>query len=248
MTESKKIPVSPLIWWRNTFFAGLFIVIPVVVTYWILRFLYNVVSAVTDPLVQAFVSYHRARIPDFIVVDATIPGAALIITLLLVSVTGLVATNVIGSRLVAYLEAVLHRIPLINVIYPVAKQVVDSLKSLGASGDNFEDRQAVYIKYPAMNGYLLGFLTGRFSDSEGRRMGSVFIPTAPNPISGFVVVFEEDQIITSNLSMDEAWKMVVSGGLIVPDGIVPAPIWPTIAKSAMPAIPGPKPAGTTRTV
>jgi len=221
--------ISILVWLRNTFIAGLFVVVPVVITLWILNFLYYLVSGLTEPLVIRFAGHYRQSLPDFLLAEGsmpgtvTIPGAALVMTLLLVCGIGLVATNVIGLRLVSYFDYLLNRVPVVNMIYPLAKQMVDSLKSLGGSARDSANKQVVYIKYPALNGYLVGFLTGSYSDSEGRKMVTVFLPTAPNPITGFVVVFEESQIQRAHISMDAAWKMIVSGGLLPPPGIVPAP-------------------------
>lgn len=220
------IPAAPaptgFAWWRNKFLAGLFVAIPLVVTYLILKFIYRQVSGVCDPIVIALVGAFREAIPDFLLIhDArsgaeTIPGAAFVITILVVVALGLVATNVLGSRLLGLLDSALMRVPLVNLIYPLLKQVVDSIKDIGASKENFESRPVVYLKYPGVNGYLLGFLTGRFTDSQGRAMATVFIPTAPNPITGFVLVFEARDVIESDLPMEAAWKMVVSAGFVVP--------------------------------
>ena len=243
-----------LAWWRNTFLAGLFVVVPVGITFWVLRILYYLIASFTEPLVQHFVSQHRGEwVPEWMIAEIpataskaaalTIPGAALIFTLLLILIIGLLVANVFGKRLVLYIEKGIDRVPLVNVIYPVTKQVVDSLKTIGATNEDFSNKPVVYLKYPGITGYLLGFQTGRFKDSDGKMMGSVFIPTAPNPLTGFVLIFEESAMLRSNLTMEEAWKLVVSAGLIVPHGIVPAPS----AYKATTTSPSPESTGTNRT-
>jgi uncharacterized membrane protein len=220
--------------------AGLVVVIPIAATMLVLKFLYTIISGFFDPLVKAFVKDNRDSLPDFIIVNDTIPFAALMITILLIFLMGLLVTNVFGRKFLHYLENLLLRVPLVNVIYPLAKQVVDSIKRIGESATHPEpgdNRQVVYLRYPNLNGYLIAFQTGRFKDKKGEEFVSVFIPTAPNPITGFVLIFKEDDIIESDLAMEDAWKLLVSAGFVTPlageampsphkttiEGIVPAP-------------------------
>jgi uncharacterized membrane protein len=224
------VPPSPssgpsgLAWWRNKFLAGLFVAVPLAVTFLILKFIYRQVSGVCDPIVIALVSVYREGIPGFLLIHdkttgaETIPGAAFVITILIIVLLGLVATNVLGKRLLALIDQALLRVPLVNLIYPLLKQFVDSIKDIGAAKGSFETRPVVYLKYPGLQGYVLGFLTGRFTDARGTAMATVFVPTAPNPITGFVLVFEASDVMESGLSMDAAWKMVVSAGFVVPKG------------------------------
>jgi uncharacterized membrane protein len=254
MAAQEKLTMKSFAWWRNTFLAGLFVMVPVGITFWVLRVLYYLIAGITEPLVQAFVSQHRGElVPEWMIMEVpatatnaatlTIPGAALVFTLLLVLLTGLLVANVFGKRLVVYAEKVIEHVPLVNVIYPVTKQVVDSLKTIGASNEDLSDKPVVYIKYPGLDGYALGFQTGQFKDANGKEMVSVFVPTAPNPLTGFVFIFEEDSLLRSNLSMEEGWKLVVSAGLIAPSGVVPAPS----PYNTKPAVQVPAPADTKRT-
>jgi uncharacterized membrane protein len=223
--ERKKLTPLNLIWWRNKILAGLFVVIPLAATVFILKLFYTAISAAFDPVVKAFVKENRVDpmgggfIPEGLIYNDTIPFAAFIITILFILGLGLLVTNVFGRRLVEYLEVVLLRIPLVNMIYPLAKQVVDSIKMIGASSDvpgPGDNRQAVYIQYPGLNGYLVAFQTGRFKDKSGQEFVSVFIPTAPNPITGFVLIFKESDVIESDLTMEDAWKLLVSAGFVTP--------------------------------
>jgi uncharacterized membrane protein len=250
MSSSKSEGRIFFVWFRNKFITGLFVAIPLVITYWILNFLYRAVSSVTDPFVKTFVSYNRASLPDFLIIEdvrgiETIPGAALVITLLLIFLIGLLTANVIGKRILGYFDSLLHRIPLVNAIYPVAKQVVESLRSLGGSEEDLANKKVVYVPYPGIQGYLLGFQTGRFCGPQGKTLASVFIPTAPNPVTGFVLVFGENQLIDSGLSMEDAWKLVVSGGLLTPLPLeIPAPL--NFPAATIPPTPAQVPAGTTQ--
>ena len=110
-------------------------------------------------------------------------------------------------------------------------------------GSGFANKPVVYLKYPHLNGYLLGFLTGRFTNADGERMVTVFLPNVPNPITGFVLVFHETEVLMSDLSVDDAWKLIISGGLVSPKKIK-SHVRPVASK---PEAPHPNPDDTTRT-
>jgi len=210
-----------LAWWRNKLLAGFFVAIPLVVTFVILRFLYRIISGVCDPVVIAVVSVYRQSIPNFLIITdvngkETIPGAAFFITLAVILALGLLATNVFGSRLILLLERGLARIPLVNLIYPLLKQVVDSIRDIGNSKENFKNRPVVYVRYPGIQGYFIAFQTGRFTTADGTEMVSVFLPTAPNPITGLVLLIRARDVIESGLNLDTAWKIIVSAGFVLP--------------------------------
>jgi uncharacterized membrane protein len=221
----KPSPAS-LAWWRNKLLAGFFVAIPLVVTFIILRFLYNLISGVCDPIVIALVAIYRASIPDFLIISdvngrETIPGAAFFITIAVILALGLLATNVFGKRLIQLIERGLARIPLVNMIYPLLKQVVESIRDIGSSKENFRNRPVVYVRYPGIQGYFIAFQTGHFIEGGGREMVSVFLPTAPNPITGLVLLIDAQDVIPSGLSLDAAWKIIVSAGFVIPPGFPP---------------------------
>lgn len=222
---SKPGPAS-LAWWRNKLLAGFFVAIPLVVTFIILRFLYRLISGVCDPIVTAVVAIYRGSIPDFLIITdvngrETIPGAAFFITIAVILALGLLATNVFGNRLIQLIERGLARIPLVNLIYPLLKQVMDSIRDIGSSKENFKNRPVVYVRYPGIRGYFIAFQTGHFTTIDGREMVSVFLPTAPNPITGLVLLIDAADVIESGLSLDTAWKVIVSAGFVIPPNFPP---------------------------
>jgi uncharacterized membrane protein len=201
------------------------VLVPLVATIWVLVFIYRFISGRTEPLVVRVVTAYHDHIPSFLLAVGpreetfTIPGVSFALTILLVIVVGLLVTNVFGRRIVHGLEGLLERVPLVNVIYSLVKQVTDSLQTISESSEQLEEKNArdtVYIRYPGVNGYLIAFQTGAFKSKDGRKLVSVFLPTAPNPITGFVLVFEADQVIPSDLTMEEAWKLLVSAGFVTP--------------------------------
>lgn len=215
--ETTPYNAANLVWWRNKFLTGLFIIIPLAATLYVLFLIYRLISALFDPLVRQFVSTYRGTIPEFIIMNGTIPGAALLMTVILILFVGLFASNVLFKKFSRFVDRLLSRIPLVNIIYPLTKQVVDSVKRLGDAGTDFQSKKVVFVKFPAGDGYLVGFQTGELLAANGDRLLTIFIPTAPNPITGFVLVFHEEAVIPSGMSMDAAWKFLISAGLISPN-------------------------------
>jgi len=137
-----------------------------------------------------------------------------VVTLCLLIGLGFMATNVLGQRILDGIERGLLRIPVVATIYAGIKQVIDSFKAFN-NMSNF--KRVVYVDYPSDGCRLIGFVTGQFYDSGlQEEMSSVVIPTAPNPMTGLVIVVPTHKLTDSSLSLEEAMKMVVSAGLVVP--------------------------------
>lgn len=227
--EPPQTGMGPLLWVRNKLITGFIVLFPVVVTIFIFKVLYRFINDFCDPIVRAFVSAYGTFLPSWIplvdinvdgVIEQTIPGAGLIITLGIVILVGFLASNFIGKRLVGWIEHLVTKVPLVNTVYGLAKQVIDAFRGFGGP-EGFADKQVVLIKYPGLNGFLIGFLTSRFTTLDGRQMAAVFLPTSPNPITGFVFVFDAADVIPSGLEMDQAWKFIVTAGLIAPRTMTP---------------------------
>jgi len=145
-----------------------------------------------------------------------IPGLGVLLTLLVVFVTGVLAANIIGQRLVRFGERVLTRIPVFNSIYHSVKQVSDTLFS--PSGQAF--RKAVLVQYPRQGVWTIAFLTGRPGGDVANHLSgdyvSVYVPTTPNPTSGFFLMLPKSDVIELDVTVDEALKYVISMGVAVP--------------------------------
>jgi uncharacterized membrane protein len=234
------LPLSPppaprigsLGWFRNKLVAGLFVAFPVVATLLLLRFLYGIVNDLCDPLVRAIVAHYHPYIPGWLLIEkeiggrlqATIPGAGLVLTLVLLLFLGIGASNFFGKRIVQTVDAFLLRLPIVKTFYNLAKQMVEAVQGASDPG-GLQSKQVVYVRYPGVNGYIIGFLTSRWKNAQGVPMGMVFIPTSPNPITGFTLVFEEKDILVSDLDMETAWKAIVSAGIVMPKQVL-LPIHP----------------------
>nr|WP_211159946.1 DUF502 domain-containing protein [Aromatoleum aromaticum] len=145
-----------------------------------------------------------------------IPGAGLVVGLLIVLATGLVAANVIGQKLVRYWEALLARIPVVKSLYYGVKQVSDTLFS--STGQAF--RKALLVQYPRHGSWTIAFLTGApGGDAANHLKGdhvSVYVPTTPNPTSGFFLMMPKEDVIELDMSVDEALKYIISMGVVAP--------------------------------
>jgi uncharacterized membrane protein len=148
--------------------------------------------------------------------DIKIPGLGAILTLLIVFLTGVVARNFIGRRVLRLWESLLVRIPVVNSIYSSVKQVSDTL--LSSSGNAF--RKAVLVPYPHKDSWTIAFLTGTpGGDVKNHLQGdyiSVYVPTTPNPTSGFFLIMRKEDTVELDMSVDEALKYIVSMGVVAP--------------------------------
>jgi len=195
---------------RNRFIAGLLILLPSVVTGWILWKIFNSVDSVLQP-VQA-----RYPVLDF-------PGVGFVVVVLLVLLTGVLAGNFIGRRVIGVGEQMLARVPVVRRIYTGVKEISEVF----LSDRKMVFREVVLVRYPHRDAWVLGFVAQsaapRLCDLVGRDLLNVFIPTTPNPTSGFLLLVPEDDVIRVPISVEEALKAVVSGGAYTPPRLGPSP-------------------------
>ncbi|HEC12236.1 MAG TPA: DUF502 domain-containing protein [Acidiferrobacteraceae bacterium] len=196
---------------RRYFFAGLLVWVPLGVTVLIVKFL---VDLMDRSLVLLPMAYRPENLLGF-----KIPGLGVVLTVLVVLITGMVAANLFGRQLVRIGEDLLARIPLVRSIYSAVKQVLETLFS--SSGQSF--RRVVLVEYPRRDMWTLAFVTGTgVTDVEnkvGSKLVNLFVPTTPNPTSGYFLMVPLDDVIDVNLSIDAGLKLIMSAGVVVPDGV-----------------------------
>jgi len=190
--------------------TGLLIWIPLVITIWVLKL-------VVDMLDQSLLLLPLAlRTENWLGIH--IPGLGVLLTLLIVFLTGAVTANLIGQRLVHFWHEILHRIPVVSSIYSSVKQVSDTLFS--SSGDAF--RKALLVQWPREGMWTIGFLTGTPGGDVTRHLRgdyvSVYVPTTPNPTGGYFVMMLRKDVIELDMSVDTALKYVISMGVASPNG------------------------------
>lgn len=193
---------------KRYFITGLLIWVPLVITAWVL-------SVIVGALDQSLRLLPEAVHPQNLVGFA-IPGAGAVLTLLMILLTGLLATNFIGQKLVGWWEKLLARIPVVNSVYNSVKQVSDTLFS--PNGNAF--RQALLVRYPHQGCWTIAFLTGQpggdvLNHLDGEYV-SVYVPTTPNPTSGFFLMMPTKDVVELDMTVDEALKYIISMGVVAP--------------------------------
>ena len=193
---------------RKYFVTGLLIWVPLAITIWVL----NLIIGSMDQSLQLLPYRWQPRQ----LFGFNVPGLGVLLTVLVVFATGLFTRNIIGERLLNYWERLLGRIPIVRSIYSSVKQVSDTI--LSPNGQAF--RKALLVQYPRQGAWTIAFQTGAPS-AEIRRlipgeMVSVYVPTTPNPTSGFFLMVPRNEIIELSMSVDEALKYVVSMGVVTP--------------------------------
>ena len=184
---------------RGKIVAGLVTVAPILVTVWILTVLFNFFDGFAAPLLDSLLPIH-------------IPGLGVIIALIFMYLLGILVTNFLGKKIVSIGEAILRKIPLANTIYGTAKQITQSVS--GASNKAF--KKADLNNYPRSGLWTIAFVTGDSIDGNGVSYYHLFVPTTPNPTSGVMVIIPQDDVIDSNLTVEEALKTIISGGMLGP--------------------------------
>ena len=146
-----------------------------------------------------------------------IPGLGVVLTTIIVLVTGMVVANLFGRKLVKLWESALAQIPLVRTIYTGVKQVLETVFS--SSDQSF--RKVLLVEYPRPGLWTLAFQSsttaGEAQTKTGRKVVNVFIPTTPNPTSGFFIMVPSDDVVELDMSVDEGLKMIISAGVVVPE-------------------------------
>jgi len=187
---------------KGRFVAGLFVVIPVGITIFILKFLFNFADGILGPYLASLFAALTNH-------EGYIPGLGMLSGALIIYLTGLLATNVLGTRLLRWWDALLTRIPLVKSIYTSSKQLTQVFKEGKTSY-----RRAVFVEWPRKGVRAVGFVTAEV-ERDGERLVVVYVPTMPNPTSGFALFFREDDVMECGMTVEEAVKFVVSGGVVV---------------------------------
>ena len=188
--------------------AGLLVWLPVVVTVLLFRFL---ITLMDQTLILLPLQIRPESLLGF-----SIPGLGLILTLLVLLVTGVLAANIVGRTMVSFGEKILKRIPVVRSVYSAAKNFSELVFS--ETGQSF--KKVLLIQYPRKGVYSLAFQTstalGEVQEKTGKNMVCTFVPTTPNPTSGYIIILPKEDVIEMDMNVDEAFKMIVSLGVVVP--------------------------------
>jgi uncharacterized membrane protein len=198
---------------KKYFITGLLVLVPLVITIWVLK---SLIGAMDQSLLLLPEAWHPHTLFGY-----DIPGVGAVLTLLIVFTTGLIATNFFGMQLILLWEKLLNRLPVVKSIYSSVKQVSDTLFS--DTGNAF--RQAVLVQFPRQGVWTIAFLTGTpGGDVANHLQGdyvSVFVPTTPNPTGGYFLMLPKADVIALDMSVDVALKYIISMGVVAPADKIP---------------------------
>lgn len=193
---------------KRYFITGLLIWVPLVITGWVLSL---IVSTLDQSLRLLPETIHPQNIVGF-----AIPGVGALLTLAMILLTGLLATNFIGQKLVSWWDKLLSRIPVVNSVYKSVKQVSDTL--FAPNGNAF--RKALLVQYPRQGSWTIAFQTGQPGGDLVNHLNgeyvSVYVPTTPNPTSGFFLMMAATDVVELDMTVDEALKYIISMGVVAP--------------------------------
>ncbi len=195
---------------RNYFISGLLFWIPLALTVLVIKFFLELINNLVP----------QQYLPEAIFnLDTTIPGSGIILIVLIILVTGVLVTNILGRRLVALWEKALNKIPGFRNVYNVLKKVSDTV--FNTSTESF--RKAFLIQYPSKGIWVIAFQSGDYrGEAEsiiGEDIMNLFVPTTPNPTSGFFVMMAKKDAFELDMSVEEAFKLVISAGVVTPNSV-----------------------------
>jgi uncharacterized membrane protein len=203
--------------WQANFWAGLAIVLPAVISVAVLGWLFGTVANITDSLLiflpRKLTHHNQGNGPMYWYWSVV----ALLLAVFLIGAVGLLARNYFGKRLIEWVDSALLRVPLLNKIYGATKQVNDAFSSTNKTAF----RTVVLVEFPREGVYSMGFITSEQQDEvrmkTGQKLVCVFIPTTPNPTSGFLVLTPESEVTKLDMSVADGIKYIISLGSIIPE-------------------------------
>jgi uncharacterized membrane protein len=185
---------------RHRLLTGLVAVLPAALTVWVLFVIVRMADGIFQPLFE-------------LLFDRRLPGFGLLLLPILLYLIGMIVQNRISNKLVEWGEGVVNRLPIVGTVYAAVKQTVDAF-SFSSAEQKFS--RVVFVEYPRHGMWVMGFVT-REMQFNGATSVALFVPTTPNPTSGVLVIVPEAETIASQMSLEEAAKFVISGGILLPE-------------------------------
>ena len=195
---------------RNYLISGLLFWIPLILTIIVIKFFLEFINSLVP----------QEYLPEAIFnLDTSIPGSGIILLFLIILITGILVTNILGRRLVAVWEKLLNRIPGFRNIYNILKKVSDTV--LNTSSQSF--KKAFLIQYPSKGIWVIAFQSGDYKGEAESIIGeetiNLFVPTTPNPTSGFFILIPKKDAFELDISVEDAFKLVISAGVVTPNSV-----------------------------
>ena len=199
---------------KNYIFTGIISIIPISITFWIIQKLFLFFSVpgklIVDLIINENIIQNYVYLSYIYIFINRLLG--FLLTLIFLYMLGLIIKNVVGKRIYTFFEFILANIPIINKIYKTIKSITDSLTSTKEQAFT----KVVMIEYPKDGLWTLAMVTGESTDTKGNEYYNLFVPTTPNPTSGYLIMVKKDKAIDADITVDEGLSIVVSAGMIGP--------------------------------
>jgi|TARA_B100000809_G_scaffold160087_1_gene157457 uncharacterized membrane protein len=184
---------------RSKLFAGIATAFPLFLTYFLLKFLFETLDEMSKPILNKF--------------GVEVPGLGILLTLVLIFSLGVIVTNFLGKKIFNIGENIVKRVPFVSTIYSTLKQITDTFTK--GTSDTFQG--AVYIQYPRVGLWTMAFISGESKTNDGVPYYHLFVPTTPNPTSGFFLMIPQEDAVPTGMSVEEGLKTIISGGMLAPE-------------------------------
>ena len=184
---------------RSKLFAGIATAFPLFLTYFLLKFLFETLDEMSKPILNKY--------------GVEVPGLGILLTLVLIFSLGVIVTNFLGKKIFNIGENIVKRVPFVSTIYSTLKQITDTFTK--GTSDTFQG--AVYIQYPRVGLWTMAFISGESKTNDGVPYYHLFVPTTPNPTSGFFLMIPQEDAVPTGMSVEEGLKTIISGGMLAPE-------------------------------
>jgi uncharacterized membrane protein len=183
---------------RSKLFAGIATALPLFLTYVLLEFLFITLDEMSGPILDK--------------IGLKIPGLGIVLTILLIFFLGVLVTNFLGRKIFNIGERIVKKVPVVNTIYSTLKQITETFTK--GTSDTFQG--AVYIQYPRQGLWTMAFISGESKTKDGIPYYHLFVPTTPNPTSGFFLMIPQADAVPTGMSVEQGLKTIISGGMLAP--------------------------------
>ena len=190
---------------RTKIFAGILVILPIGITFLVLKFVFNTLDSLLGPLVPQVPIYLFHRLYE-------LPGLGIVAFFFLLYLVGLIAANILGRRVVHWTDRLMTNIPVVRNIYRSSKQLSDAFSASRKGAF----RQAVFVEFPQEGNFVLGFVTNEMMDLDQQAKVTVFVPTTFVPPAGFLLFLPKEKVLPSQLTIEEAIKSIMSVGIVTP--------------------------------
>ena len=207
----------PPLHFKRYLLTGLIAFIPVWITWVVFKFVFTLLAGVGAPVITAIISLigvASPRIAEELHRDWLVSICAFVLTVVALYLLGLLSNLVVGRRVLGWFDDKLQRIPLVHTVYGGVKKLMSLMRNKPAG-----TQRVVLIGFPAKEMKSVGFVTRVFTDASGRASAAVYVPTTPNPTSGYLEIVPVEMTTPTDWSVDEAMRFIISGGAVSPESI-----------------------------